>query len=49
MLKEAEREAEVESIKLNDEFKNYRKHRFRELDRKYDEELFDKYEEDSLR
>jgi len=32
VLKEAEREAEIESIKFIDDFKNYRKHRFRELD-----------------
>ena len=48
VLRKAEREAEVDSIKLIDHFKNHRKHRFRELASKDDEELFDKYEENLL-
>ena len=46
VLDEAQREAEVESIRLIDEFKKYRKHRFRELDKKEDEELYDVYQTD---
>lgn len=45
VLRKAEREAELESIKLIDQFKSYRKHQFRELTQKDDEELFDEYEE----
>jgi len=48
ILLKAEREAEVDSITLIDKFKNYRKHRFRELARKDDEELYEKYEDDLL-
>ena len=48
VLKKAEREAELESISLVNGFKNQRKHRFRELMQKDDEELFDQYEEKLL-
>lgn len=48
VLRKAEREAEVDSIKFIDTFKNYRKHRLRELTQKEDEELFDNYEENLI-
>ena len=45
VLKESERSAEVESIKLIDKFKNQRKHVFRELTNVDDEDMYDKYED----
>mmetsp|Transcript_27396 Transcript_27396/g.20546 ORF Transcript_27396/g.20546 Transcript_27396/m.20546 type:complete len:143 (+) Transcript_27396:908-1336(+) len=49
VLKAAEREAEQDSIRLIDQFKNSRKHRFRQLNDQYDEDQFDKFEEDLLK
>lgn len=44
ILKQEERDAEKESIKLLDTFKNKRKHAFRNLRDKDDEEALDKCE-----
>ncbi len=50
VLKAAEREAELESIKLIDMFKNQKKHKMRELahQKDKDEDMIDKFEEDLM-
>lgn len=49
ILKEAEREAEQESIKLIQKFENLRKHKFREIQKQDDEADLDVYENDLMR
>jgi hypothetical protein len=48
VLRSAEREAEIESIKFIDAFKNKRKHIFRDLKQNGDEDLYDKYEDELM-
>lgn len=44
VLRDAEREAEIESIKLIEAFKSKRKHQFRKIDGVEDDAVLDEYE-----
>lgn len=48
VLYQEERDTEKKSINLIDTFKNYRKHAFRELKDKDDDEIFDEFEDKLL-